>query len=732
MKIHNHPLPKSIRRHSIRRWLATAATLTAMLTATLATLTGCSADNDPETATGGTSVTFGATIAAREGHDNGNAPASRAIPDGTFEEGDQILVHMDGKRKAFIYSTAQGFVHAPNYPGANVDPTPPVWKSGEAEKSLLAYGPTACISSAGEGEYIYEVYVSTAQNDDREYKYSDYVYTAQTLYRSNPALSFRHGMARVVLRLRSGGSLTDEDVAGATVELGDENLFTRADIDPQTGTLTAHVPTGGNELQPQTITPHRCADTPAGYAVAYEALLPPQDVSGKAFIIVKLANGKELGYAAESGSMLEGGHEYVYNVTVKVDRLAVTVTDSDVPWQDGVFTTKIDGKEFRLIRTAEDLKQFADDVNGGQRDLNALQTADIDLGGIDNWEPINYVNDLTSSFTGIYNGNGYTISNLKIRHLRGRYSGLFGQIGNGALLTGIHLRDVEIMPGSDGTNIGTVAGLVQWGATVSLCSAQGKINVSGSGTQVGGLVGSNIGTVTRCRTDVTVTIDVTLENQLLESAGGITGRNESLVFACHAIGSVTLKGRYKDNTASGRLYAGGIVGSNLSSSANNNIYCCIAEGDVTIISETEGLSGDAGGLAGYHQGGAIRSCYARGNASFAGTTSSGAAGAIVGQRNSQDDDISYCYGVGAVGKGTSNISPKINDIVYNTNPGAGDIYTLMTKNVYVFDILFTRYDPDATPAYGIVVQRKSSLLSRDFWLSGDGTWPVIDFARNPD
>ena len=325
MKIHNHTLPKAIQRHSIRRWLATAATLTAMMTATLATLTGCSADNDPETAIGGdgTSVTFGATIAAREGHDNGEArnnapataPASRAIPDGTFEEGDRILVHMDGKRKAFVYSTAQGFVHAPNYPGANVDPTPPVWQDGEAEKSLLAYGPTACISSAGDGEFLYEVYVSVAQNDDREYKYSDYVYTAQTLYRSNPALSFRHGMARVVLRLRSGGSLTDEDVAGASVLLGDKNLFTGADIDPQTGTLTAHKPEP-NGLQPQTITPHRCTDTPAGYAVAYEALLPPQDVSGKEFIQVRLSDGTELGYIAESGSMLEGGHEYIYNVTV--------------------------------------------------------------------------------------------------------------------------------------------------------------------------------------------------------------------------------------------------------------------------------------------------------------------------------------------------------------------------------------------------------------------------------
>ena len=110
MKIQNHTLPKAIRRHSIRLWLATAIALTAML----ATLTGCSADNDPQIAAGedGTSVTFGATIDHREAHGNDKAPASRAITDGTFDDADQILVHMDGKLKAFVYRTAQGFVHA--------------------------------------------------------------------------------------------------------------------------------------------------------------------------------------------------------------------------------------------------------------------------------------------------------------------------------------------------------------------------------------------------------------------------------------------------------------------------------------------------------------------------------------------------------------------------------------------------------------------------------------------
>ena len=50
MKIHNHTTPKAIRRHSIRLWLATAITMTATtLATTLATLTGCSADNAPDT-----------------------------------------------------------------------------------------------------------------------------------------------------------------------------------------------------------------------------------------------------------------------------------------------------------------------------------------------------------------------------------------------------------------------------------------------------------------------------------------------------------------------------------------------------------------------------------------------------------------------------------------------------------------------------------------------------------
>lgn len=734
MKIHNHTLPKAIRRHSIRRWLATAITMTAMLTitltATLATLTGCSADNDPQTATGGdgTSVTFGATIDHRETHGNDKAPASRAITDGSFDDGDQIVVHTDGERKIFVYRTGQGFEHDSSVSIPGISSTSPEWKTGETEKNVLAYGPLRTISSNGNSEPIYRCFAAEDQSKDDDYEKSDYVYAAQMLQRSSPALTFRHGMTRIVVRLRSGGSLKDEEVAGATVLLGDKNLLRIADIDPQTGALTAHVPAENGELPPQTITPHRCADTPTGFVAAYEALLPPQDVSGKQFIRVRLSDGTELGVVAESGSLLEGGHEYVYNATVEADRMVVTISDSDVPWQDGILTTEIDGKEFRLIRTAEDLARFADDVNNGQQNLNALQTADIDLGGIDNWKPIGmqYSYD-ERPFTGIYNGNGYTISHLKISNTQKELAvGLFGLTGSDALLTGIHLRDVEIIS-AWAINVGTLVGWNGSGSTVSLCSAQGIINTSEFRLNAGGLAGVNDGTITRCRTDVKITVDrIKLVGQRSANAGGITGVNDGLLFACHAIGSVTVEGYASDGNS---IYAGGIAGEN-SNNSSSTIYCCIAEGNVSVTSETADINIYAGGLVGCHYyNGVLNNCYARGTA-IANTVGVPAGrimtGAIVGFMDGRN--VWNCYGAGAGGKGTSNCQSTAY-LIYNTNPGRDNILKLMSSPTGTPGAI-TCYDPSVTPAYGIDISRSASVSPVNFWLAGDGTWPVLNFTRN--
>lgn len=552
--------------------------------------------------------------------------------------------------------------------------------------------------------------------------YSD---NAGGIARSNSpiALQFRHLMSKVKFDITlglglSGGTLTDVRLAGFPEE---------GSFDMRDGSVNKLLTTD------EPVRALKSAVPPVGADAAYTALLIPQAADSPRTIVVTV-NGKEYTGTLPATDAYAANTMYTYPVTVHETGVEVGIPTTDVPWTESeLLTVTLDNKLFRIIRNAADLKRFADDVNGGQRDLNALQTADIDLGGIDNWRGINYAYIDTPPFTGIYNGNGYTISHLRINQSYGRvYNGLFGLIGNGALLTGIHLRDVEIMPDYYGTSAGTLAGRVDDGATVSLCSAQGKINVSSYSSLVGGLVGSNIGTVTRCRTDVTVTADVTLEGQLSASAGGIAGLNRSLVFACHATGSVTLKGRYKNDAAEGTLDVGGIAGQNYSLKSSANIYCCIAEGDVSVILETEGIPCYAGGLAGYHQDGIIRSSYACGNASVASSIASGtkAAGAIVGQRM-DTGTIAYCYGAGTVGVGTSNISPDRGNIVYNTNPGAGEILTLMKASRTAFTVPFTHYDPGATPSYGMVVQSKSNMMAKEFWLPGDGTWPVIDFARDP-
>lgn len=771
MKIHNHTTPKAIRRHSIRLWLATAITMTATtLATTLATLTGCSADNAPETTVcANEAVTFGATIDSRNAPDNGpasdsrnasdsrTAPATRAITNGTFDDGDPILVHIYGTLKDFAYSTAHGgFVHNPTSSGANIDPTPPYWQGGDTQTDALAYGPATSIVRNSQDEYTLQTRVAADQRGDDAYTGGDYVYTAQALQRQSPALTFRHGMARVVIRLRPGGSLTDEEVAGTTLMLGNDNLLTTADIHPQTGALTAHAPTattpGG--LQPQTVTPHRCATTPAGYAVAYEALLPPQDVSGKLLINVRFS-GKALGYAAESGSALKGGHEYIYNVTVEETRLVVTVTPGDVPWQDGILTTTIDGKEFRLIRTAEDLARFASDVNGdgktpgsAKTELNALQVADIDLQDLRNskdaglralaanWVPIgSNVGNFGIQYGGIYCGNGYTISGLRITtHHEPGNIGLFGSIGGSSLLTGIHLRDVEIT-GTNIARIGALAGRVGNG-TVTLCSAQGKIEVtlSSGSACVGGLVGIAVEcSINRCHTNVDITAEAPLQDDDYAYAGGIVGRNNrslytnSTLFACRAEGSVSLTGT-GTSTDPQPLCAGGIAGRN---DEGWSIRACMATGNVNVTyTGTDAVNAYAGGLVGYNIG--LLDCsYARGTATATvGSNAKGYAGAIIGgYDDSGSSTVGYCFGAGEGGAGTSGLETATIPIVYNEKPGQGEIVGVMAGTGQGAIISTTLYNATATPAYGISVSSRDIKMS-DVWNTSDPTWPSPDMKEN--
>ena len=176
-------------------------------------------------------------------------------------------------------------------------------------------------------------------------------------------------------------------------------------------------------------------------------------------------------------------------------------------------------------------------------------------------------------------------------------------------------------------------------------------------------------------------------------------------------------------SAGNSIYAGGIAGENFNDSGST-IYCCIAEGDVSVTSETANVNIYAGGLVGYNYRGLLNSCYARGTATA--STIEAKVGAIVGYM--EGGNVDCCYGAGAVGKGTSNCGDA-SRLICNINPGTGDILQLMNRSYSARGVI-TRYDPDATPAYGINIYSDWDVSSSDFWLYGDGTWPVLYFTRN--
>lgn len=720
------------------------------LLACAAILAGCSKDDIPSGGDNGrTPVTFSTTIQTALPQAAAHAaPGTRTATDANgntvWTQGDAVSISMLTAGGTLTDDVLPDCANVPY----NVDPatgaltpasgTPMYYPLSpqDAKVDFIAWHTAATTAAAATTGEDYLLTLSTVDQAT-----ADKQLALDPLYSNNAKgitpgtapvpLQFRHLMSKVKFDLTLGVGLT----GGTVTDVRLEGMIETASFDLRDGSV---------KNQPASVNPISALKSDAASAGAdatYTALLIPQSANTNTTprTIVVTVNGVEYSGPILNEDVFTANAMCIYPVTVHESGVEVGIPTKDVPWTEGELpTVTIDGKTFRMIRNADDLKRFADDVNGGQRDLNAIQTADIDLKGIDNWVPINWGDNSSSApFTGIYNGNGYTISNLTISSMtKGLYSGLFGKIGDGALLTGIHLRDVEIT-GEAGWYVGALAGWEDEDATVTLCSAKGEINVREKGElHTGGLVGFNFGAITRCWTDVTVTTDATLVGQISAHAGGIAGSNYygGLLFACHATGNVTLKGRLESTPDSNALFAGGITGYNSGSlSSFANIYCCIAEGNVSATAETEVIEVYAGGLAGFHRNGIIRSNYARGNAVAEGTNVSNMAGAIVeynyGGKNSV---IEYCYGTGAGGKGTSNLNAS-NTIVYNENPAAGDIYKIIAGSnggeITANDVPFTIYNPAATPAYGISIV-KNNVNAKDFWQENDGTYPSLNFLNN--
>ncbi|MDL2247446.1 hypothetical protein LJC05_01795 [Bacteroides sp. OttesenSCG-928-J23] len=306
-------------------------------------------------------------------------------------------------------------------------------------------------------------------------------------------------------------------------------------------------------------------------------------------------------------------------------------TTNGTDWKEGGTGTVPIGYDYYINSYARFETWYNDPAKLNKK---AIQLTDIVWNA--DWIP---VGSGDGPFTGVYNGNGHTITGLNIDRVGNTgdyYSGMFGRVDTDAVLTGIHLRGATI--GTTTTpNTAIRAGLLVGGAynaTISLCSAQGSITNTG-GEYVGGLVGYASGThITRCYADATIEHAAPGYNSTY--TGGLVGENNnSPIIACGAHTNITVTDATTD------IYAGGLVGEN----DRGIIYFSYANATISL---GESISARyAGGLVGENVS-TIAHCYAIASAT------GGVTGKLVG-RNDHKATITQCHAAGT-------------PVGYNSNP----------------------------------------------------------------
>lgn len=263
-----------------------------------------------------------------------------------------------------------------------------------------------------------------------------------------------------------------------------------------------------------------------------------------------------------------------------------------------------------IIAKAVDLME----LGNTKSDFNAsfIMTADIDMSA---WSgtKFKFIGSPQTPFTGSFNGNNHTISNLSYATSDSvDYAGLFG-VTHDATIRNLTLEDVDISVG--GCNVGSLVGYFSEG-TIDNCYATGELSASSSTYScVGGLVGRLAGTVSNSYSDVSV-MAITSATSGHAYAGGLAGsQSGGKLLKCFNEGSVQAKATaYTPSNV--WVAAGGIAGEH----SDGEITSCYNIGQITAYSSSSQnihSVSNSGGLVGYNDGGTIIGCYNAGKINIA-------------------------------------------------------------------------------------------------------------------
>ncbi len=274
-----------------------------------------------------------------------------------------------------------------------------------------------------------------------------------------------------------------------------------------------------------------------------------------------------------------------------------------------------------LIATPNDLNSIGLDPNDW--DKHFLMINDVNLSDFTGTEFniigifVDFDDPNNKPFTGVFDGNCHTIHNFTYTSTEINAIGLFvnvlSETEEKGVIKKLGLKNVNINSGS-GQEVGPLVGINE--GIISDCYATG--NVAGKAL-IGGIVGynrSNTGTISRSYS----TAHVSGESII----GGLVGENGTActIERCYATG----------NVIGTDFWIGGLVGWN----AYGSVLSCYATGDVS-------GNTDVGGLTGFNLGGIISDSYATG--SVTGNSSLGGLCGI-GQAPSNSYFLDPCDGGG--------------------------------------------------------------------------------------
>lgn len=256
-------------------------------------LAACTGDDDAAWPEGGVPLEL---YAAVEGYSSASAQ-TRATTENRWEGGEvvNLRIKIGGMTWASFLDVDSDGKLITNDVGCT-------WKSPDEEKEI--YGIYSSPTSSS--------FSVLADQNNEGYQDSDYMVAPKiciTVTSPDKTLVFRHVTAKVVVHLKAGNGVTDDELRTATVTF--ENLTCKGGRDnPDNGTA-GQVPPGTDRITPNEVTP--AAD---GYVRTVRALLPPQDMSKRKFVKIVIG-GKTFYYTPAAGEAnFFSGKMYEYRLTV--------------------------------------------------------------------------------------------------------------------------------------------------------------------------------------------------------------------------------------------------------------------------------------------------------------------------------------------------------------------------------------------------------------------------------